>query len=114
MKIAIATHPTFIRAKSEMIDEGQTIYRDGVWMERAHRQIIAAIEAHEDPDDLKDYMERESLLVDALHFEFPEYAAAVTDAFEDHLLMLKEAQKYEAKKAESKQTELPQFNGISF
>ena len=76
--------------KSASVEEGQTLrFCDGVRAERTHRQIIENIEAHDDPDDLTKYVRDEGPVIDALSFNYPEYAAAIEDAFEDHLTVLR-------------------------
>lgn len=69
--------------KSAEVDTTQQIDpTNGLWMERAHRQIIEAIECCETASDLADYMEGESLLLDSLYMNWPEYWARIDEAHE--------------------------------
>ncbi len=98
--------PQGIFVKSSVIERGQRVdLRDATRAERLHRQIIENIEAHEDPDALNEYVEAESLIIDAMFMEWPEYAAAITDAHEAHLIILK---------AGLASVSTPKFNGVTF
>ncbi|MEY1555307.1 hypothetical protein AB3Y40_06695 [Yoonia sp. R2331] len=75
--------------KSAMIDESQQIDpTNGLWMERAHRQIIEAIEACETQADLAEYMEGETLLLDSLYMHWPEFWARIDDAHDTQRALL--------------------------
>jgi len=63
--------------------------------ERFHRQIIGNIQSMEDRDDLDLYVADESLIIDALFLSFPEYAAAIQTAHEEHRILLQGAADYE-------------------
>lgn len=101
-----APEPQGIFVKSSVIEEGQKVdFRNATRAERLHRQIIENIGAHEDPDALNEYVAAESLIIDALFMEWPEYAAAVTDAHETHLIILR---------AGMASASTATFNGITF
>jgi len=57
--------------------------------ERFHRQIIENIEAQEDVDELDRYVADEDQIIDALFLAYPEYAAAIQTAHEEHRAILK-------------------------
>lgn len=56
--------------------------------ERVHRKIVCVIQECETVQELDDFYESESLVLDALFLDFPEFAEAVETAFEDHRAML--------------------------
>lgn len=83
MTFAIDTGTIAPTPKSAEVDEGQCIdLSNGLRAERLHRQIIEAIESCETADDLAAYMEGESLLLDALYMNRPEFWARIDDAHE--------------------------------
>jgi len=87
--------------KSAILDEGQAIrFTDATRAERAFRQVIAAIEAHEEPDDLNDYMHGEREMLDALTLFNLEWREDINDAFETQLAALKAGQAWEAQQAD--------------
>lgn len=56
--------------------------------ERVHRKIICAIQECETAQELDEFYESETLVLDALFLDFPEFAEAAEAAFEDHRTML--------------------------
>lgn len=74
--------------KSFGIDGGVSFRRQAVKAERFHRQMIAAIWEMTHPDAIAEYMKDESLVLDAMAFDFPEYAAAVDAAAKEVSEML--------------------------
>lgn len=78
-------------AKGDWIDGGQRVSFAGRGRdaERTHRQIIETIWTAETSDQLEDYMARESIVIDALWFDFPEFAALVDEAAEEQRAILR-------------------------
>lgn len=78
--------------KSAIVEPTMGIdFSDGSRAERTSRQIIEAIECFEDAEDLDKYVLEENLIIDSIYINFPEYAAAITDAHENHRIMLTSA-----------------------
>lgn len=89
MKIDTGTAYEPPTPKSAVVDDTQYIkLTDGVRAERYHRQIIQNIETCETTQDLDTYMEGESLLLDALYLNWPEFSAIVQASHDDHRAML--------------------------
>ncbi len=74
--------------KSRGID-GEISYRNrGTDAERTHRQIIEALEGFDSPDELDAHYAAESLIIDSLWMDYPQYATAIDDAYEEHRMHL--------------------------
>lgn len=78
-------------AKSGMIDKGQRVdlRAQPQWAERAHRQIIEAINEIESSEALEVYWASESVLLDAFYMDQPAYWDLINSAYEDHKAMLR-------------------------
>lgn len=70
--------------------DGNVTFRGfGERAERKHRQIIAQIECCETVEEVKATMIEETLVLDALFLDFPEYHEAVAQAANDHEVILR-------------------------
>lgn len=75
--------------KSHGLDGMAVSYRNrSVDAERASRQIIEVLQGFESVEDLREHFEAESLVIDAMNFDWPEYAARIVDAYEDQKILL--------------------------
>lgn len=89
MKIATAPAEPTITPKSATIDSTQTVrFTDWARADRTKRQIIEAVEAHECPKELADYIDAESLMIDALYLFDPAMAEDIEVAANDHKVIL--------------------------
>lgn len=72
------------------VDPGLTINFTGrgEHAERKHRQIICAVQACDTVQELHLVYADAAVVIDALHFSFPEFAEAICTAVEDHHIML--------------------------
>lgn len=85
--------------KSAMADGFKVDYRGRLeHAERTSRQIVAAIEEMETVADLDEYLESESILLDAMHLSAPQYADRISAAYADHKEMLTAAALWEQAK----------------
>lgn len=75
--------------KSATVDSTQNIrFTDWTRADRAKRQVIEAIEAHECPNELAQYIESESLMIDALFLFDPAMSEEIEIAASDHTVIL--------------------------
>lgn len=71
--------------KSATVDASQRVrFTDWTRADRVKRQIIEAIEAIDDPDEVRDHVEAEQLILDALHLFDPSMAAEIDEFARDH------------------------------
>ena len=61
---------------------------DPEWTERAHRQIIEAIQCIDTLDDLQTYWEAETIMLDGFYMNFPEYWELIKDAYDEQRIFL--------------------------
>lgn len=89
-----------IQVYSAKVEPGQRIrITNHKRADSEYRRVLQNIEAHEDPEALDLYMERESLLIDALAL-FDSYAAEdLHDKYRDHRSMLQAGLECEARNA---------------
>lgn len=79
-----------IRAISAVADDTMNIrFTSWARADRSKRKVIAAIEEHECPEALAEYMQAESLVIDALFLFDPSMSADIETAFEDHKSILR-------------------------
>lgn len=73
------------RAKSAWVEgNGRVSWRgDSVKAERFHRQTIAALWGCETPQEVDAHLAAESLLIDALWMDWPDYAARIDAAADE-------------------------------
>lgn len=90
MKIATGDTSLAVAPKSAIVDSTQNV-RFTTWVraDRAKRQIIALIEEHECCDALEEYIESESLIIDALYLFDPDMSAEIEQAASDHAAILR-------------------------
>lgn len=62
-------------------------------------KILEAIQAHECPDQLDDYWQREELMIDALTLFDPHVAAHLADTYQEHRAALIHGGAYQSAKA---------------
>lgn len=74
--------------KSATIDGAINLASQGAWAERAHRQIIEAIEVCDDLEVLEEYWAGESLLLDSFYMDRPEYWERIKEAYDDQRIFL--------------------------
>lgn len=71
------------------LDTTSISYRGrGTDAERVHRKIICQIQEFEDAEKLDAHYRAESLIIDSLWLDYPQYAEAIDTAYEDHRMML--------------------------
>lgn len=88
MKIATGQPTTPYGSMGGPID-GTIRYRGRLThAERKHRQIIAAIECCETPDEVEDTLRDHDMEIDAMLLECPDYAEAIKEAADDHKAIL--------------------------
>lgn len=80
--------PVIIPKSAEIDDTQRPDLRHGIRAERIHRQIIEAIERHECPRELDDYMTAETVILDEMYLAWPDFSAAIQDAYETHRICL--------------------------
>lgn len=85
MAIKIDTTRAEVRSESASCEPGMIIrVRTHRESDKLHRRIKANIEQFERVDDLDDYMDRESLALDALHIFDPAVCADLIETYEFH------------------------------
>lgn len=68
-----------------MVDETQNVkFTNHARAQNVYRKIKENIEAHEDPDALDQYMQRESVIIDALHLFDRFVAEDLHETYENH------------------------------
>jgi hypothetical protein len=89
-----------ITAQSAAVDESQNvkITTRGRAITLTNK-IIEAIQSHECPDQLADYWERETLVLDALHLFDPHVTAHLRDLFDEHRAALIHGGAYQSAQA---------------
>lgn len=74
--------------KSSNLDGVIDIASQPVWAERAHRQIIEAVQVCENLDELEEYWKAESVLLDSFYMNYPEYWERIKEAYDDHRILI--------------------------
>lgn len=70
-------------AKSATIDGSIDLAAQPEWAERAHRQIIEALQCCETLEQIEEYWKAETLLLDAFYMAYPEYWDRIKEAYDD-------------------------------
>lgn len=91
MTFQIATGDTtsqIVPKSSGFVADSDIRFTDWTRADRCKRQVIEAIEAHECPDDLDNYVAAESLIIDALYMFDPSMSEDIETAHTDHKSIL--------------------------
>lgn len=89
-----------VRAQSSAVDETQVVkITTRARAVALTNKITEAIQVHECPDQLDDYWQRESLVLDALHLFDAHVTAHLKDLYEDHRAALIHGGAYRSAKA---------------
>lgn len=104
-----------ITPKSAGIDETQSVdLRNGERAERLRRQIIENIWAHETSIELEGYWEAESVILDAMWLQWPDFFSDCKDAYETQLSVLRDCERTQSAKADPMSAEPTNSLGIAF
>ena len=74
--------------KSSMIEGSIDLLSQPEWAERAHRQIIGAVQLCETTEELQEYWDGETLLLDAFYMALPEYWERIKEAHDEQRIFI--------------------------
>ena len=80
--------PEAPEAKSAILDGGIDLAAQPAWAERAHRQVIEALQGCESVEQINEYWKAETLLIDAFYMAYPEYWERIKEAYDEQRIFV--------------------------